>query len=215
MPRGHENGTNIDFAIAHLHGRIEQQIQQFSAETGISSHRVAERISTLLSPARAWVLDHMPPVQREAPGIHRPLEPLALAVDAHSSETQPAVKTRRGYTGKKVHPYWSKMTPEERAEEMQRRLLVAAKNKKNRKLALAKAEQRARASKSQTNSHAKATAPAPKKPAPKKQPLNTVPVLTAEQRAAKQRIYQARSTARKEGKPLPPLPTFLSSPTAN
>ena len=120
MRKGTTNERSIEIAIAHLHGRIENQIEQFSAGFGIQANWVAARISDLLSPEGTRIQHHMSTVRIETTGMDRELEPLALAIDAHSSETPTATQAGRKTGGSRA--YWTKMTPEQRSAEMKKRL---------------------------------------------------------------------------------------------
>jgi hypothetical protein len=180
MPRGIKNGSNIDTALQELFGGIKIQCVFFAAEVGVSANWVAERISTLLCPQREGFQYHLSELREETPGIGRAMEPLALAVHAHRGGTPSTIEAQP--KPRKAHSYWDGLTPEERSKEMKRRMKKWRPESKN---------------KWSKKGH-------PRKPAKgKKQTLDEA------QKLEKQKIYAARSLARKEGKPLPPLPPKL------
>lgn len=197
MPRGTNHDSNLDFAVRIFTAAIEERIVLFSAEVGVSAHWVAQRVAALLSPPGAGLLDQLPAVRGAPAGIRGTVEPLALAVHAHIGEAPPAVEAQPKPRRKST--YWDKLTPEERAKEMARRLRKSKWGKPKTKAGL-----RAKSLKSKANGHGKAVKSG------KKAPL----MLNERQKAEKQKIYVARSLARKQGLPLPPLPPKLQpSPT--
>jgi hypothetical protein len=193
MPRGMRNEPDIDTAISELFGGIKLQIIYFAAETGISAHRVAERVSALLHPERERLLHQMSSMQRETARVRGPVEPLALAQHAHSGEApltieasrstpdekgdKPRLKRRSAGDATNPNSYWGKMSPEERRVESARRRRKWTKEAKLKWKGGLGGRRTAKSKK----------------------------VKSAEQEA-KQRVYLARAKAKKEGRPLPPLP---------
>lgn len=118
MPRG-DHDRNFEFAIAQLYGQINIQIVQFAASVGVQADRVAERLSELLSPERSRVLHHLSAMRQDTTGVHRSVESVEVVVDAHRK--QPSLAIAASAETRKAHPYWSKMSPEERSREMKRR----------------------------------------------------------------------------------------------
>lgn len=188
MPKGMRNAPNLDHAVCELYGGIKQQVIYFAAEVGVSASWVAERISALLSPERERVLDHLSTVRHETSANRTAMEPLALAVNTHSSETPTTIEAQP--KPRKLSPYWSKMSPKQRAAEMRKRQKKWSKAPKEK--------WGVRASGKRSRTTPKSAAPPPKA-ASKRPPLDA-------ERKAKQAIYVERSKARKEGRPLPPLP---------
>jgi hypothetical protein len=128
LPKGIKHGisTDVEHAFAEFYGGVKERIILFSAETGISANWVAERLATLLLPERERVLHHMSVMRIETARDSRAVEPLALAVNAHSSETSSPVvgSSRQDATGKTLTPqqqYWANKTPAERVAEFKRR----------------------------------------------------------------------------------------------
>jgi hypothetical protein len=201
----HGNSDSFETSLAELYGGIKQQIIFYSAEIGVSAGWVAERISSLLSPERAGVLHHLSVMRVETPTGSRAVEPLALAVNAHSSEAPSTVVgttsevANHSVSGNSKKGGWSKMTPKQRSAEMARRNLVArgkVQSKQKRDSNAARKRKRAE-EKARLVAHGR------------KLSRNGRIILSPEERAAKQKIYVERSTLRAQGVPedqLPPLP---------
>jgi hypothetical protein len=203
MTRGTNNGTSSENAVYELFGGIKQQIIFFAAETGLSAGWIAERISALLSPSGERVHNKLPPVRREAPDLRGAVEPVEVAVDAHSLEAPPPVAAKRK-SGKQA-AYWARMNTAERAAEMARRLQKRKKLKPYQKKQL-KSLQATAGSKAPKKGRTPETEKAKKGRTPKavkKTPHYRDTVEGIE----KQRIYVARALAKKNGLPLPPLPS--------
>jgi hypothetical protein len=141
LKRGSNHGTGFDEAIAYIHGRLEIQIEQFSASLGIQSIVLAERLADLLSPARQRNIHSVSIVRSSSTGHGTPLVPLALAESTHSqlSNAEPIQTTSNAphkmrRKAKKVNGGgWGSMTPEQRSKEMKRRMLVAKGKAKSAK----------------------------------------------------------------------------------
>lgn len=134
MAKGIRNGTD-SYALAYIHGRIEAQLEYYGKALNVSADWLAEGLSALLS-AQGPGVQHYLPSMREAPsGNSGAVEPVALALHAHSGQPSLAITTQPGSPAPPDHQplappkktrayanYWSKMTSEERAAEMARRL---------------------------------------------------------------------------------------------
>lgn len=116
----------IEVGIAYIHGRIEAQIENFAFAIGIPARELAERVGALLlSPPGGKVLGTKnsvssllgpSPIKRKSP------RKMAVASDSHSGLSHKGTKI--------THPYWSKLTPEERKAEMKRRRKVTLQKQK-------------------------------------------------------------------------------------
>jgi len=139
-----------------------------------------------------------------------------------------------------IREYWAQMTPEERSKEMKRRQRVSAKKggkmvgfginrhtakrklsaKSERAVAAALEEKRVRdaARKRVERSAKKAPKGIPMAARPTKPGTlgkNGRPLMTAEERAAKQALYRQRYEAKEKGLPLPPLPSAAKPNSAS
>lgn len=184
MPKGVRNESSHEQAIREFYGGIRLQVIFFAAEVGISAERVAERVSALLSPERERLLHHLSSMQRAASGVRPPVEPLALAQHAHSSEAPPTIeavrstshkKSRKGVNSEAAKGYWANMTPEERKAESARRRRKWSPEAKAKWHGSRSGRRTAKGKKRSVD-------------------------------AAKQSIYLARAKAKKAGLPIPPLP---------
>lgn len=213
--RGQSDAVNFELAIAHLHGRVEQQIQQLAAEVGISANRIASGLAALLSPSWQGVFNNLPAVRGEAPGARRGMEPLALAVHAHSGEAQPSAKAQPAT--REIPAYWAAMTPEQRSAEVKRRAQLGRKNKLKKDMAANKAAgagqpalKKARFSPEGLKAISEATKKRWAKIREQAKKQAKKPAKQAKNHGIKnldkQKVYQARYEARKAGQQLPPLP---------
>lgn len=220
MKRGPKtNGSNsIEGAIGYLHGRIEKELEQFAIATGTPFTFVATRIAELLHPMGQRVAREVPLLRSTATGNGSTLAALEVAQYSHHDETPPAIANENATHRKVGRSPWAGMSPEERSKEMTRRRLVAQGKLKPKSKSRPRPSDDPEIRKFYLARHEakKKGLPLPplpdaivlRKAAQKKAAAGYVKKhkLSPEQRAAKQKIYQARHNAMKAGQPLPPLP---------
>jgi hypothetical protein len=162
-------------SLAYIHGRLEAQIEIFATALGVPTVELAQRMGSLLSPpARGPLLgtDHrMPDLRQASTQGNRVSRPLALAGRTHGRSARQSSSHARSVKTAGPKNYWDKLTAEERAAEMARRV---------------------RKRKTKTTRAAKAA---------KKKTTNQ------KRNRAKQKIYQARHSAKKAGTAMPDLPS--------
>jgi hypothetical protein len=118
-------------AIAHLHGRLEIQIEYYAAGIGITAAELSNELgSLLLLSSTGSVSDRMRVLREKTPGLLQ-----------GSAEMEVGSRTRKGRPRKKlgrpvgsktkkmsgIKAYWNAMTEEQRKAEMKRRGLVRKK----------------------------------------------------------------------------------------
>jgi hypothetical protein len=97
--------TNKEIAIARLHGRIEHEIEVYSANVpNCSSQELIYRIGHLLAGSE-------PKINVEKVKLHQQVREMDV------SNTQAPKKP----TVRSAGSYWAKLTPQERSKEMKRR----------------------------------------------------------------------------------------------
>src|SRR6185312_8614684 len=111
------NERGIEVIVAYIHGRVEAQIEGFSNNLGIPTSELTTRVATLLlgMPSRS-LEDRMSKVPRKTSKAYKTMGSVEVASGSRGNTSR---------KGKKVtHPYWSKLTPEQRKKEMKRRMEV-------------------------------------------------------------------------------------------
>jgi hypothetical protein len=191
-----QHATNdVEDSIAYIFGRIEIQIEGFALRMGIPAAELAGRVGALLSaPPLGQILgsgDHLPYLQQAPRERDIRMEPLALAGGAHRIEAPPAAKPS---SGKARITFWTKMTEQQRSEEMLRRLLKIKTKSPTMRKQIATIRKKLKA---QTP-----RAKPPKKAATRQE--------QRERPLTKQRVYQLRYEAKKAGLPPPLLPRAVN-----
>lgn len=120
------NERAIETSIAYIHGRVEAQLEGFAASLGILPFELTSRVASLLLFGSGGEIsrnqDHLPKMRGKASKIHQTTRPVEVARGARGNVSR---------KGKKItHPYWSKLTPEERKAEMTRRMKVRVAKRK-------------------------------------------------------------------------------------
>jgi hypothetical protein len=203
MPRG-AYGSSNDFerTIIYTHGRIEKELEQIALATSTPFSLIAQRIAELLYPlGERRVESEMPLLRSLTPGQGTAVATVEMAVNTHDNETP-----RKRDSPYKT--YWQKMTPDERRKEMERRILQRNVNL-NAKKKETQQERNAR-KKRESRLRLKALRQAENQTGNKTKPIlgrNGRPLRTKEEKEAKQKVYQARHTAKKTGLPVPDLPS--------
>jgi hypothetical protein len=234
MPRGIRNDTSIiiEKIASRLCDRAEYEIERYCLAEGIRFDDLAaayagaatERFGAILHSPQQWGLRDQLQVRMETVQVH-PMELPALEGSRHSREngaaleataqarTHPGEKVRLNKDGTPRRNYWDDMTPEQRSKEMKRRMRKwspEAKTKwaaggKTLKTVKSKTAKSAKGRFSpeglerirEAAKHRWAKQKAAAKHAAKKKRTNP---------PDKQKVYQARYEAKKNGLPAPPLP---------
>lgn len=132
MKRGPKlyGSNSIDSALGYLHGRIEKELEQFAIATGTPFAVVAQRISELLHPLGQGFTSEVSHMRSITAGNGAAVAALEVVDYSRDHEAPPdgtgKVQNNRGQ-GSGAKAYWARMTPEERAKEMQRRARLSAK----------------------------------------------------------------------------------------
>jgi hypothetical protein len=107
--------------ISFIHGRIDAQIEGFAESMAIPKQLLAQRLAELLYP--------------EGMGAGNRMSQMRLATKERNSSTQkveaPSRPLRGQTSGAGIAAYWAKMTPEQRASEVKRRMKKALRKKKS------------------------------------------------------------------------------------
>lgn len=233
MPKGTKHGSN-QLEIAYVHGRIDAKVES-AVETAVSreielwSHRFSidpmelkQELGVVpVSSSNDWLRN----LRMASGGRRSASSSVESSEQARNNGAQnnrsgnsqdapgqmmalPEPKAKRGNS--KIKKYWAAMTPQQRAAEMAKRLskredLTSGQRKQLASLrtsAAGKLTPEKRAENRERQRKLRAAQKAGVKPVGR----NGKAMLSKEERAAKQRIYQARNVAKRQGLPVPPLP---------
>lgn len=114
----------FEIISAYIHGRIEAQIEAFAETLNIPKSQLTNRLGTLLlSNPQPRDENSMRILRRKTAKTHKPVRKVAVDSNARKNSTRKTASRKVGRPKKKVG-YWASMTPEQRSEEMKRRLNI-------------------------------------------------------------------------------------------
>jgi hypothetical protein len=144
MNASHKFKASTQKAIAHLHGRLEVQIEYYAAGIGISPAELSNELgSLLLTNSTGSVSDRVRVLREKAPGLLQ--GSTEMEVGSRTRKGRPRGKVGRPVGSKNKKPrgvhgafedrnkrkrisgikaYWAAMTEDQRKKEMKRRGLV-------------------------------------------------------------------------------------------
>jgi hypothetical protein len=131
------NDYRLNEAVAYLHGRIDEKIEQCADAVGIPAMELAARLSELLSHARARSADslwNLPGTAAFPLDNQRP----ALEMGSGSREDDPRPPDKPARTNNAIKKYWAQFSPEERSREVKRRMNLSGSGKQTQKQAARK-----------------------------------------------------------------------------
>lgn len=116
------NGRKIEIGIATLYGRILEQASTYAKTVQVAEEDITSQLGTLLllgSSKRAEDTVRLSSMRVSPTELDQRVRKVERRGRPRKSSTR---KTKGGGTGSKIKAYWAKMSKEQRAAEMKRRM---------------------------------------------------------------------------------------------